>query len=140
MKKNYKVKRTKEATAIEILCGLIMLVSFILSIILMTTDRHHGSGMLIQSMIFGFCIFLTLFLVYSPEAFIIPKDANAEMYDATVRFLRYTSIIMSLLSLSITVIVFWNLHPLPVLTIIGIAMVGVLVWYFFTYTKAKRIH
>jgi hypothetical protein len=106
----------------------------------MTTDRHHGSGMLIQSMIFGFCIFLTLFLVYSPEAFIIPKDANAEMYDVTVRFLRYASIIMSLLSLSITVIAFWNLRPLPVLTIIGIAMVGVLVWYFFTYTKAKRIH
>ena len=62
MKKNYKVKRTKEATAIEILCGLIMLASFILSIILMTTDRHNGSGMLIQSMIFGFCIFLTPFL------------------------------------------------------------------------------
>ena len=63
---NFQVHRTKESTLIELISGLLVLLSLILSIVLFIKVREAGAGMLLQTGSIGFGVLLMLFLAYKP--------------------------------------------------------------------------
>jgi len=75
---HFQVHRTKEGTLIELISGLLVLLSLILSIVLFIKVREAGGAMLLQTGTLGFVVLLMLFLAYKPETFNIPDDSPAE--------------------------------------------------------------
>ena len=137
---NFQVHRTTEGTICEAVSGLLLLLSLIFSIIIMYHSKEAGSAMLIQTGVIAFCVVLILVLAYHPSTFNIPDDSNAEMFIATVRFLRYTAVLVSMLSLAITLSSFLGFPGEIVPSLFGICFVPLMCWYFFVYFKAKRRH
>lgn len=139
---NFQVHRTKESTLIELVCGLLVLLSFILSIVLFIKVREAGVGMLLQTGSIGFGVLLMLFLAYKPETFNIPDNSPAEMFVVTVKFIRYVAVLMSLMSFGITLNAFLGFNPTVIMAGFGLLLVPLLCWYFHEYIKIKknRIH
>ena len=126
---NFRVHRTKAGTICELVCAATMLLSIVLSFVLSFNDKHVAGAMITQALSLGTGVLLTLVLAYRPETFNIPDDSPAELFVATVNFLRATAVLMSLLSLGITLGAACSFHPLPVLIGFGIAMAVVLYIY-----------
>ena len=137
---NFQVHRTTEGTVCEAVSGLLLLLSLIFSIIIMYHSKEAGAGMLIQTGVIAFCVVLILVLAYHPSTFNIPDDSPAELFVATVRFLRYTAVLTSMLSLAITLSSFLGFPGEIVPSIFGICFVPLMCWYFYVYFKARRHH
>jgi len=137
---NFQVHRTTEGTICEAVSGLLILLSLIFSIIIMYHSKEAGSAMLIQTGIIAFCVVLILVLAYHPSTFNIPDDSPAELFIATVRFLRYTAVLTSMLSLAITLSSFLGFPGEIVPSLFGICFVPLMCWYFYVYFKARRHH
>lgn len=139
---NFQVHRTKESTLIELISGLLVLLSLILSIVLFIKVREAGAGMLLQTGSIGFGVLLMLFLAYKPETFNIPDNSPAEMFVVTVKFIRYVAVLMSLMSFGITLNAFLGFNPTVIMAGFGLLFVPLLCWYFHEYIKIKkkRIH
>lgn len=135
---NFQVHRTKESTLVELLCGLLMLISLILSIILFFNVRQAGVGMLVQTGAVGLGVLLMLFFAYKPETFNIPDDSPARLFLVTVRFLRYAAVLMSLMSLGMTLSAVLGFTPTVVAASSALLFVPLLCWYFYEYMKVKR--
>jgi hypothetical protein len=135
---NFQVHRTKESTLVELLCGLLMLISLILSIILFFNVRQAGVGMLVQTGAVGLGVLLMLFFAYKPETFNIPDDSPARLFLVTVRFLRYAAVLISLMSLGMTLSVVLGFTPTVVAASSALLFVPLLCWYFYEYMKVKR--
>lgn len=135
---NFQVHRTKESTLVELLCGLLMLISLILSIILFFNVRQAGVGMLVQTGTVGLGVLLMLFFAYKPETFNIPDDSPARLFLVTVRFLRYAAVLMSLMSLGMTLSAVLGFTPTVVAASSTLLFVPLLCWYFYEYMKVKR--
>ena len=135
---NFQVHRTKESTLVELLCGLLMLISLILSIILFFNVCQAGVGMLVQTGAVGLGVLLMLFFAYKPETFNIPDDSPARLFLVTVRFLRYAAVLMSLMSLGMTLSAVLGFTPTVVAASSALLFVPLLCWYFYEYMKVKR--
>jgi hypothetical protein len=137
---NFQVHRTTEGTVCEAVCGLLLLLSLIFSMIIMHHSKEAGAGMLIQTGIIALSVVLILVLAYAPHTFNIPDDSPAELFVATVRFLRYTAVLTSMLSLGITLSAFLGFPGGIVPSLFGICFVPLMCWYFYVYFKAKHHH
>lgn len=137
---NFQVHRTTEGTICEAVSGLLLLLSLIFSIIIMYHSKEAGSAMLIQTGVIAFCVVLILVLAYTPGTFNIPDDSPAELFVATVRFVRYTAVLTSMLSLAITLSSFLGFPGEIVPSLFGICFVPLMCWYFYVYFKARRHH
>ena len=135
---HFQVHRTKAGTLIELVCGLLVLLSLILSIVLFIKVREAGGAMLIQTGSIGFAVLLILFLAYKPETFNIPDDSPAEMFIVTVKFIRYIAVLISLMSLGITLSAFLSFNPTVVMAGFGLLLVPLLCWYFYANIKVKK--
>lgn len=138
---NYSVHRTKESTIVELACGGILLLSFVLGIVL--TSRHSpvGGPMVLQTIICASSVLLTLVLAYAPHTFNIPDDSPAELYALTVSLLRIAALLMALMSLGVTLSVMFNAGPVPIIVAFTIAFIPLIVWYAVKkhrITKAKQ--
>lgn len=134
---NFQVNRTKEGTVCEIVCGLLILISLILSFVLLKTTAQGGSAMLIQTCSIAFGVLLMLILVYQPNSFNIPDDSPAELFIATVRFVRITAVLLSVLSLATTLSAFFSFEPTLIFGLFGLLFVPLLCWYFYIYIRIK---
>lgn len=137
---NFQVHRTTEGTICEAVSGLLLLLSLIFSIIIMYHSKEAGAAMLIQTSAIAFCVVLILVLAYAPGNFNIPDDSPAELFVATVRFVRYTAVFISMLSLGITLSAFLGFPGGIVPSIFGICFVPLMCWYYYVYFKARRHH
>lgn len=135
---HFQVHRTKEGTLIELISGLLVLLSLILSIVLFIKVREAGGAMFLQTGTLGFAVLLMLFLAYKPETFNIPDDSPAELFIVTVKFLRYVAVLMSLMSLGITLSAFLSFNPTVMMAGFGLLLVPLLCWYFYATIKIKR--
>jgi len=135
---NFQVHRTTEGTLCEAISGVLLLLSLIFSIIVMQETRQGGTAMLIQTGICGFCVVLVLVLAYAPNTFNIPDDSPAELFIATIRFLRITALMLSIFSLSLTLSAMFSLNPTHLSAIFGLAFVPLLCWYFYVYIKSRH--
>ena len=135
---NFQVHRTKEGTIIEAICGLLILLSFIISFVVMSGSKQGGAGMLIQTGIMAFVIVLMLVLAYAPHTFNIPDDSPAELFIATVRFLRLAAVLFGLLSLGITLTTLFGFNPAILPALFGICFVPLMCWYFYIYIKVRK--
>lgn len=135
---NFQVNRTKEGTICEIACGLLILLSLILSFTLLPTTAQGGIAMLIQTCSIALGVLLMLILVYQPNNFNIPDNSPAELFIATVRFVRITAVLMSVLSLAVTLSAIFCFEPYLIFGIFGLIFVPLLCWYFHIYVKAKH--
>ena len=135
---NFQVNRTKEGTICEIACGLLLILSLILSFVLLSSTAQGGIAMLIQTGSIAFGVLLMLILVYQPKTFNIPDNSPAELFIATVRFVRIAAVLMSVLSLAITLSAIFSFEPTLIFGLFGLIFVPLLCWYFHIYVKAKH--
>lgn len=135
---NFQAHRTKEGTIIEFICGLLLLLSFIFSFVVMSGSKQGGAGMLIQTGIMAFVIVLMLVLAYAPQTFNIPDDSPAELFIATIRFMRLAAVLMGLFSLGITLTTLFGSNPAILLSLFGTCFVPLMCWYFYVYFKVRR--
>ena len=134
---NFQVHRTKEGTICEVVSSLLVLISLIISLVMLVGNPEGAVAMLIQTVSIGFAIALILILVYHPTNFNIPDDSPAELFVTTIRFCRYVSVLMALMSLGITLSEFIGFNPVPVMAGFGILFAPLLCWYFYGYIKVK---
>lgn len=135
---NFKVHRTKEGTIIEAICGLLILLSVIFSFVVMSGSKQGGAAMLIQTGIITFVIVVMLMLAYAPHTFNIPDNSPAELFIATVRFIRLAAVLIVLLSLGITLSALFGANPAILPTLFGCCFVPLMCWYFYVYFKVRR--
>ena len=135
---NFQVCRTKEGTIAELVCGVLLLMSLILSLILLIKVREAGIAMLIQTGVMGFGVILMLVLAYHPKTFNVPDDSPAELYVVTIRFLRYIAVLTALMTLGITLSAFLGFNPVAMMCALGIIFVILMCWYLYQSIKTKR--
>ena len=135
---NFQVHRTKEGTICEIVSGLLVLISLIISLVMLAGNPEGAAAMLIQTVSVGFAIALTLILTYHPTNFNIPDDSPAELFATTIRFCRYVAVLKALMSLGITLSGFIGFDPTPVMVVFGLLLVPLLCWYFHVYIQSRR--
>lgn len=136
---HFQVRRTKGGTIVEVVSGLLVLISLLLSILLLSKSPEDGVVLLVNTLSVGFGVLLVLALAYCPTTFNIPDDSPAELFAATVLLLRITALWLGLLMLSITLCTFFGFSPTLVSGVWGLLFVPLLCWYFRVYMKAKRI-
>lgn len=135
---HFQVRRTKGGTIVEVVSGLLVLISLLLSILLLSKSPEDGVVLLINTLSVGFGVLLVLALAYCPTTFNIPDDSPAELFAATVLLLRITALWLGLLMLSITLCTFFGFSPTLVSGVWGLLFVPLLYWYFHVYIKVKR--
>lgn len=118
--------------------GLLVLISLLLSFLLLSKSPEDGVVLLINTLSVGFGILLVLALAYCPTTFNIPDDSPAELFAATVLLLRITALWLGLLTLGITLCMFFGFSPTLVSGVWGLLFVPLLCWYFHVYIKVKR--
>lgn len=136
---HFQVCRTKGGTIVEVVSGLLVLISLLLSFLLLSKSPEDGVVLLVNTLSVGFGVLLVLALAYCPTTFNIPDDSPAELFAATVLLLRITALWLGLLMLSITLCMFFGFSPTLVSGVWGLLFVPLLCWYFRVYMKAKRI-
>jgi hypothetical protein len=135
---NFQVHRTKEGTICEVVSGLLLLISLILCFIMLSQTPEGAAAMFIQTGTTAIGVVLILCLAYFPKTFNVPDDSPAEVYVATIRFVRIVAVLMSLLALSITTATYLSLSPTLPLIGFGIIFVPALAWYLYVCWKAKK--
>lgn len=135
---HFQVRRTKGGTIVEVVSGLLVLISLLLSFLLLSKSPEDGVALLINTLSVGFGVLLVLALAYCPTTFNIPDDSPAELFAATVLLLRITALWLGLLMLSITLCMFFGFSPTLVSGVWGLLFIPLLCWYFRAYIKAKR--
>ena len=135
---NVRIYRTQEGTIFEVACAIIIILSFILSIVQLSRGHHLGGAMLMQTIISGVSILLLLVLAYAPHTFNIPDDSPAELYWATVRLLRIIAVLAALLSLGITLCSLFGFEPKLLIIVFVVACIVLCVWHQVKQTRMKK--
>lgn len=135
---NFKVNRTMTGTIVELVCGALMLVAWVITIVM--TVRHgfqsFTQGLIINTAMFTFIVVLLLVLVYFPKTYNLPKNPKPAHYQLTVRLMRILSVCLALLSLILNMMMvgwismFWQF-------VIFAFMMITLAYYLFRFYRIK---
>lgn len=135
---DFKVYRTKEGTIFEVVTGLLVLISIILGIVLLSSNREGGVFVLCESVFLGFLAAMLLVLAYMPKTFNVPDDATPAMFIVVIRFLRMMSVSMALLCLIIAIASFLSFPPQYYFIGHAAVMTGLIIWYIIAMVRAKQ--
>ena len=135
---NFKVNRTMKGTIFELVCGALLLVSWVIAIVM--TIRHgfqsFTQGLIVNTATFTFVVVLLLVLVYFPKTFNLPKNPKPAHYKMTVELMRVLSVCIALLSLILNMVMmewistFWQF-------VVFVLMMIILAYYLFRFFRIK---